>query len=275
MPIALQIAERKKEKFIMKPTKPLFSMLLAVFLIAGFTYSSLAEVETVKIEMFGFVTNEDARQIRRLLEPWAKPQDVKFYPAKDKKGRERPFAMVVEIIPRRDNKYRESHTLDIYRIMRQLKDNRFRGRQSSGANGRSRVLKTEATVSGNLFAHPGWSRSYIRNVPFWRRWRADTSAVNHAMIARGWDEKIVFADSDEFDDLRREAGQDGRRVKVRGTIVGFDGPYPIMSVRDHRLEYVIEPKEKKDEGEKEPQSGKEAQKKPTYDYLKKSPKDKK
>ena len=254
----------------MKPTKPLFSMLLAVFLIAGFTHSSLAEVETVKIEMFGFVTNEDARQIRRLLEPWAKPQDVKFYPAKDKKGRERPFAMVVEIIPRRDNKYRESHTLDIYRIMRQLKDNRFRGRQSSGANGRSRVLKTEATVSGNLFAHVGWSRSYIRNVPFWRRWRADTSAVNHAMVAGGWDEKIVFADSDEFDQLRQEAGQDGRRVKVKGVIVGFDGPYPIMSVRDHRLEYIVEPnpKAEKDEAEKE------KQKKPTYDYLEKAPKNK-
>ena len=42
----------------MKPTKPLFSTLLAVFLIAGFTHSSLAEVETIKIEMFGFVTNE-------------------------------------------------------------------------------------------------------------------------------------------------------------------------------------------------------------------------
>lgn len=261
----------------MKPTKPLFSTLLAVFLIAGFTHSSLAEVETIKIEMFGFVTNEDARQIRRLLEPWAKPEDVKFYPAKDKKGRERPFATVIEVIPRRDNKYRETYTLDIYRIMRQLKDNRFRGRQSSGANGRSRVLKTEATVSGSLFAHAGWSRSYIRNVPFWRRWRADTSAVNHAMVARGWDEKIVFADNDEFDQLRREAGQDGRRVKVRGTIVGFDGPYPIMSVRDHRLEYVIEPKEKKkDEAdEKEPQSEKAQRKKPTYDYLKKAPPNKK
>jgi len=244
----------------MKRTKLYVSTLLAIFLIAGLTHSSVAEVETIKVELFSFVTQDDARQIRRLLEPWAKPEDVKFYPAVDKKGRERYFTTVVEIIPRRDNKYRETHTFDIYNITRQLKDNRFRGSQAPSS---SRVLKSEVTVSGELFAHMGWSRSYIRNVPFWRRWRGNTSAVNHAMVAGSWDQKIVFGDNDDFDRLRQEAGESGRGVRVTGKIAGFDGPYPVMSVNEYHLERIIEPEEKAETEEKKKQ--------PSYDYLEKTP----
>jgi hypothetical protein len=150
----------------MKRIKLHLSILLALFLTAGLTHSSLAEVETIKVELFGFVNQDDARQIRRLLEPWAKAEDVKFYRAVDKKGRKRHFTTVVEVAPRRDNKYKETHTLDVYQIIRQLQDQRFRGRQ---AGSRSWVVKSEATVSGDMFAHVGWSRSYIRNVPLARR----------------------------------------------------------------------------------------------------------
>ncbi|MCZ6677502.1 MAG: hypothetical protein O7E52_09645 [Candidatus Poribacteria bacterium] len=241
----------------MQPTKFQLSMLgLAVLLLVGFTVPSNAEIKTLQIHLFGFVNNDDARQIRRLLKPWANPEDVSFHAPVDKHGRVRHFTTVVEVIPRRgSNKYSESHTFDVYDIMRQLNDQRFRGSQIGG---RAWVVKTEATVTGDLYAYPGWSRSYIRNVPFWRRWRANTSAVNHAMVAGRWDQKMVFRDSEKFDQLRQEAGQDNRAVEVKGQIVGFDGPYPVMSVRGFRVEYLVGPRLKNEAEQQETPASEEA-----------------
>ena len=213
-------------------------LILSMFLFAGFTNSSHAEVESVKIHLFGFVNGDDARQIRRLLKPWANPEDVSFYAPVDKKGRKRHFTTIVEVTPRRGkNPYNEGRTFDIYDIIRQLNDQRFRGSQSGG---KAWVTKSEATVTGNIYAHPGFSRSYIRNVPFWRRWRADTSEINHAMVVSP-DQKVVFSDGDKFDELIQEANQGVNGVEVKGQIVGFDGVYPVISVRDFRVEYLVEP----------------------------------
>ncbi|MCZ6679283.1 MAG: hypothetical protein O7E52_18795 [Candidatus Poribacteria bacterium] len=243
----------------------LSTLLLAVFLLAGFANSSDAEIESIQIHLFGFVNQDDERQIRRLLRPWADAEDVSFHAPVDKKGRTRHFTTVVEVTPRRgQNKYNETHTFDIYNITRQLNDQRFRGSQIGG---RAWVAKSEATITGNLYAHPGFSRSYIRNVPFWRRWRAVTSAVNHAMVAGSWDEKIVFTDNEEFDQLRQEAGQGGQAVEIKGQIAGFDGPYPVMSVRDFRVEYLVEP------GMNEEAEGAEETPKEGPEYLEQAPED--
>jgi hypothetical protein len=81
----------------------------------------------------------------------------------------------------------------------------------------------------------------------------------------------VFGDNDEFDELRREAGQEGRSVEVTGVISGFDGPYPVVSVREYRLERIVEPENEEAETEEtEEVEEKEEGKKPAYDYLKKS-----
>ncbi len=226
-------------------------LILSIFLFAGFANPSHGEVESIQIHLFGFVNNDDARQIRRLLKPWADPENVSFYAPVDKKGRKRHFTTIVEVTPRRSKSpYSEGHTFDIYNITRQLKDQRFRGSQ---AGSRAWVAKSEATLTGNLYAHPGFSRSYIRNVPFWRHWRADTSEINHAMVVSP-DQKVVFSDGDKFDELIQEANQGTQGVEVKGQIAGFDGPYPVISVRDFRVEYMIEPnmKEKDDEAEETP-----------------------
>ena len=229
-----------------------FSLLiLSMFLFASFTNSSHAEVESVQVHLFGVVNNDDARQIRRLLKPWANPEDVSFYAPVDKNGLKRHFTTIVEVTPRRGkNPYNEGRTFDIYDIIRQLSDQRFRGSQTGG---RAWVTKSEATVTGNIYAHPGFSRSYIRNVPFWRRWRADTSEINHAMVV-GPDQKVVFSGDDKFDELIQEANQGVNGVEVKGQIVGFDGVYPVISVRDFRVEYLVEPnmKEEADEAEETP-----------------------
>jgi hypothetical protein len=226
-----------------------FSLLiLSMFLFASFTNSSHAEVESVQVHLFGVVNNDDARQIRRLLKPWANPEDVSFYAPVDKNGLKRHFTTIVEVTPRRGkNPYNEARTFDIYDIIRQLSDQRFRGSQTGG---RAWVTKSEATVTGNIYAHPGFSRSYIRNVPFWRRWRADTSEINHAMVVSP-DQKVVFSGDDKFDELIQEANQGVNGVEVKGQIVGFDGVYPVISVRDFRVEYLVEPSMKEEANEAE------------------------
>ena len=241
------------------------SLCLAVFLFVEFAALGEANVGAIQIELSGYVSNDDARQIRRLLRPWADPEDVVFKPAYDKKKRKRHFSTVVEITPRwGKNSYSESHTFDIYNIMRQLNDQRFRGSQIGP---RPRVAKTEATVSGDLIYYHGWSRSHIRDVPNWRRWRGHTSEIGHALYTGRANETVVFSGNDKFDELRREVsegvdeGKGDPAVEVEGKIVGFDGPFPVMSIRKFRVEYKVE-MQSGDKGRK--------QKDESYDYLEKS-----
>ena len=51
---------------------------LVVLLFVDISIASMAEVATVKIEISDVVSNTDARQIRRLLEPWEDPKDLTF-----------------------------------------------------------------------------------------------------------------------------------------------------------------------------------------------------
>ena len=228
---------------------------VVVLLLVGISMVSMAEVAVLKIEISDVVSNADARQIRRLLKPWADAEDITFSTPVDKHGRKRLFTTVVEVKPRQGvSEYRETHTFDVYNIMRQLNDSRFRGRHGIG---HSRVLKTEATIRGDLFAHPGFARSYLRNVPAWRRWRPDTSNIHHAMTAGNAEQKFVFSANPEFDKLRIDAADNNKPVEVKGVITGFDGPYPIVSVKKYEVGYHL----KKDASEAETKG------KPTYDYL--------
>ena len=217
----------------MKKLRSHFSILLTIYLIAGMAVSSNAEIEKLKFELFGVVSSDDERQIRRRLEPWAEAEGVTFHTPVDKNGRERLFSTLIKIKPRTDDKFSESHTLDTYQILQQLKDQRFRGRQ---AGSQPWIVKSEAKIKGELFAHPGWARSYIRNVPFWRHWRAQTSVINHAMLAGTWEQKVVFSHNDLFDRLRHDAAKTDKEVEVEGVIAGFDGPYPVVSIRSYRLD---------------------------------------
>ncbi len=235
---------------------------LLLLLLAGMSSLSSAEVATLKIEISDVVSNADARQIRRLLEPWAAAEDITFYTPVGKNGKKRLFTTVVEVKPRQGaSEYSETHTFDVYDIMRQLNDSRFRGRHGLG---QSRILKSEATVRGDLFAHPGFARSYIRNVPSWRRWRPDTSHIHHAMNAGSEDQKFVFSANAEFDQLRIDAANNQKEVEVHGIITGFDGPYPILSVRKYRVGYRVG-----EEGAPAEETGSDENEQPTYDYLQK------
>jgi hypothetical protein len=228
---------------------------VVVLLFVGISMVSMAEVAVLRVEISGVVSNADARQIRRLLEPWAAPEDITFHTPVDKHGRKRLFTTLVKIKPRQGvSEYSETHTFDVYNIMRQLNDSRFRGRHGIGG---SRVLKTEATVRGDLFAHPGFARSYLRNVPSWRRWRPDTSNIHHAMTAGSEEQKFVFSANPEFDQLRIDAADNNKPVQIEGVITGFDGPYPIMSVRKYEIGYHLKTKAAEAETARQP----------TYDYL--------
>ncbi len=245
--------------FILQGGGVIFAGLL---IFTGMSTLSFAEVATLKIEISDVVSNADARQIRRLLEPWADAEDITFYTPVGKNGKKRLFTTVVEVKPRRGaSKYSVTHTFDVYDIMRQLNDSRFRGRHGLA---QSRVLKTEATIRGDMFAHPGFARSYIRNVPSWRRWRPDTSYIHHAMTAGSEEQKFVFSPNAEFDRLRLDAANNQKEVEVHGTITGFDGPYPIVSVQKYQVGYRVG-EESGPAGEAGADNGEQ----PTYDYLEK------
>ena len=77
------------------------------------------------------------------------------------------------------------------------------------------------------------------------------------MTAGNEEQKFVFSANPEFDQLRLDAANNNKPVEVQGIIAGFDGPYPIVSVKKYEIGYHL----KKDAPETEKNG------KPTYDYL--------
>ena len=108
----------RSEGMKMKRTHFYWLTFLVVLLIVGISMVSMAEEPVVlKIEISDYVSNTDARQIRRLLKPWADPKNVTFSTPVDKNGRKRHFTTVVEVKPRHGvTEYSETHTFDVYDI---------------------------------------------------------------------------------------------------------------------------------------------------------------
>ncbi len=211
----------------------LFCVILMLLLVVGFSAVSMAELKTIRIEISDVISGSDAIKLKRLLSPWVDAKDITFSTPVDKNGKKRLFSTVVELKPRSgESKWTESHVFDVYDIMRQLKDSRYRGRHGIS---QVRLLKTEATVRGTLFAHPAHGRSNIRDVPAWARWRPHTSEIHHAFRATKDGQKFVFMHSPEFDQLRNDLANSNREIEMEGKIVGFDGPYPIMHVQSYKL----------------------------------------
>ena len=237
---------------------------VCLFLLGGISTLSVAELKTLKIEITDVISHADAIKIRRLLTPWADAKDVTFHTPVGKNGKEKLFSTVVEIKPRKGiSKYSETHTFDVYDIMRQLKDSRYRGRHGLG---QVRLLKTEATIRGTMFAHHGFTRSSIREIPRRARWGPRTSEIHHALNAGNGNQKFVFKASPIFDQLRNDAARGNNDVEVQGEIVGFDGPYPIVKVHSYKTGFRANrntrPQTKPAEGENPTE-----QEKPKYDYI--------
>lgn len=244
---------------------PIFCVMLVLLLVVGFCTVGMAELKTLKIEVSDVISGSDAIKLKRLLSPWVDAKDITFSTPVDKNGKKRLFSTVVELKPRSgDSKYTESHIFDVYDIMRQLKDSRYRGRHGIS---QIRLLKTEATVRGTMFAHPAYGRSNIRDVPAWARWRPQTSEIHHAFRATKDGQKFVFTHSPEFDQLRTDLANNNREIEMEGKVVGFDGPYPILRVQTYKLGPRV--KQNQTPERKIPMEGqmpvKEGQ--PKYDYL--------
>lgn len=243
----------------------IFCVMLMLLLVVGFCTVSMAELKTLKVEISDVISGSDAIRLKRLLSPWVDAKDITFSTPVDKNGNKRLFSTVVELKPRSgDSKYTESHIFDVYDIMRQLKDSRYRGRHGIS---QVRLLKTEATVRGTMFAHPAYGRSNIRDVPAWARWRPQTSEIHHAFRATKDGQKFVFTHSPEFDQLRTDLANNNREIEMEGKVVGFDGPYPILRVQTYKLGPRVKQNETPER--KIPMEGqmpaKEGQ--PKYDYL--------
>ena len=239
-------------------------VILILFLLGGIGTLSVAELRSLKIEISDYVSLADAIKIRRLLEPWAEAKNITFHSPVDKNGKERLFSTVVEIIPRRGiSKYSETHAFDVYDIMHQLKDSRYRGRHGLG---QVRLLKTEATVRGTMFAYPAFTRSSIRDIPGWARWRPHISEIHHAIRTSEDDQKFVFSASPEYDQLRNDVAQNNRPVEVQGKVVGFDGACPILKIQTYKLGV---PTNRRNTTQPAQEKGNNPvdEKKPKYDYI--------
>ena len=243
----------------------IFCIVLMFLFVVGFSTVSMAELKTLKVEISDVISGSDAIRLKRLLSPWVDAKDITFSTPVDKNGKKRLFTTVVELKPRSgDSKYTESHVFDVYDIMRQLKDSRYKGRHG---NSQVRLLKTEATVRGTIFAHPAYGRSNIRDVPAWARWRPQTSEIHHAFRATKDGQKFVFTHSPEFDQLRNDVANNNREIEMEGKVVGFDGPYPILRVQTYKLGPRVTRNQTPER--KIPMEGQmpAEQKQPKYDYL--------
>ena len=198
-------------------------------------------VESIEVLLSGNISFHDTTQIRRLLRPWVEPSNIRFRDYIDEHGRRGFFTTVVQIQVERKNSPR------LYKIIQQLRDQRFRG---TNAASKTRVLKTEVTVSGEMPTYANWNRSSLRNVPYWRNWRGDTSSVNHVLVTES-DQKFVFHRNKHFDSLRLELGKSDndvaeeknsletkKVVKMKAKLISFDGPYPVMSVQKFQIDRV-------------------------------------
>ena len=162
----------------------------------------------------------------------------------------------MEVKPRQGvSKYSETHTFDVYDIMRQLNDSRFRGRHGLGTIpcDKNRGDDSRRPICAPRFRPEVISKTFQHG----GRWRPDTSNIHHAMTAGSEEQKFVFSANPEFDRLRIDAANNNKPVEVQGIIAGFDGPYPIVSVKKYEVGYHL----KKDAPERETAG------KPTYDYL--------
>ncbi len=241
-------------------------VVVLLFFLGIMSKESDAEVTSLKIEISDVVSFRDAIQIRRLLAPWADPEDITFHTPIGKNGKKRVFTTVVEIKPRSGvSKYRETHTFDVYNITRQLRDSRYRGRHGLG---QVRLLKTEAEIRGDMFTHPGFSRGGIREIPAWARWRPQTSEIHHALSVGRSGQNFVFKSTPEFDQLRHDVvNNNNNKVEIQGEITGFDGPYPIMRVRRYKVGFRAKQQSKPTESQ--PMNGEQPseEQKPKYDYI--------
>ncbi len=241
-------------------------VVVLLFFLGIMNNVSVAEVTSLKIEISDVVSFRDALQIKRLLAPWADPEDITFHTPVGKNGKERLFTTVVEIKPRSGvSKYSETHTFDVYNITRQLRDSRYRGRHGLG---QVRLLKTEAEIRGDMFTHPGFSRGGIRDIPAWARWRPQTSEIHHALRAGRSGQNFVFKASPEFDQLRHDVvNSNNNEVEIQGEITGFDGPYPIMRVRRYKVGFRTNRQPAPEKSQ--PMNGEKPteEQKPKYDYI--------
>ena len=65
------------------------------------------------------------------------------------------------------------------------------------------------------------------------------------MLAGTWEEKVVFSHNDLFDQLRYDASKTDKEVEVEGVVAGFDGPYPVVSIRSYRFDKKTKAKQEK------------------------------
>lgn len=196
----------------MRQRRPMVACVLVALLLTGI--AAHAEIESLKFYLYGGITNRSKWQITHLLSPYVHPDNVHFEPYRDTEGRTNPWRTIVEITP-------EGEPLDFYSVTRAIRDTR-------GVNDGRFIYRTEVTAIGDLRAHLGFTRRSFGWVPGWVQARGIvTSGLWHHLRAEGSGENFVFHPNEVYDRLR-VSPHSGEKVRIRGKIAGFDGPYPVV-----------------------------------------------
>jgi len=177
-------------------------LALAIVCILATVSAAQAEIQSVRIYIFGHFNNYQAWRMKRALRLWISPEDISF---KDAGG----FVTVVEIKPPKNKKVRFN------RIMKRLKDTRFLGSVTSG----HLVWRKEAVAIGKLYRYQNRNRRYrYRERP--ALWVTDAEQI------------ILLARSKKVDDLQLMVlDKTGKELPRAGRKPIFRKNYPDIIVK--------------------------------------------
>ncbi len=203
--------------------RPLRWVCVAAFAFSGafVAMTAVAEVESIELYLYGGITQRSKNQIVRLLSPHVEEDSISFRQMIRPDGTEHPWVTIVEVQPR-------GWHVDFYDILHRVRDTR-------GVNDGRVLWRTDVTATGDLRAHFGFTRRSFGWVPGWVQARGlVTSGLWHHLNASGSGEDLVFHQNEQYDRLRL-APHRGSKVRVRGRIGGFDGPYPVVVLGEYEL----------------------------------------
>ncbi len=178
--------------------------LLALAIVGMLATVSVAqaEIQSVRLHIFGYFNNYQVWRMKRALRLWISPEDISFKDAGS-------FVTVVEIKPPKNKKMRFN------RIINRLKDTRLLGSVTSG----HLVWRKEAVAVGKLYRYQNWRRR--------RRYRE-----RPALWVTDAEQIILLARSKKVDDLQLKVlDKTGRELPRAGRKPTFRKDYPDIIVK--------------------------------------------
>ena len=183
--------------------KPIRVLLVAMSIFLCAIISAQAEVKSLRFYILDYLDSHQKLRIKRALHLWVDEDDIRFEDAGN-------FLTVVEIQPPQNKKLR------IYKILKQLKDQRLTGRYASDGHLLSR---TEVVAVGKVFRHEKYFHRFRYPLERPALWASDTEQM------------FLFEQSPKVDELQMMVNDKINREMVKGQEPFFAKDYPDVIVK--------------------------------------------